>query len=187
MINYFAFLGALSKSESMASQSHQMPHCWMTAVSSKKSDEHEDIWICFYGNKPIQFLVFKSGEMPRPELPVPLPFPPSGCLTHCHQHSSHFMSGQWTLIISYPTVAGITASAVPGAWKDVDICFISLIGTGHKLHAVTNLGRLLQQRVTLSCFLWHIKNVTIWKMQSDLNLRVKVSVTCAEITKSDLV
>lgn len=142
MINYFAFLGALSKSESTASQSHQMPHFWMMAVSRKRSDEPEDLWICFHGNKPIQFLVFKSGEMPRPTFKLPFPLPvtgsPPSSLTHCHQHSSHFRPGQWTLICNHPTVAGIMASAVPGAWKDLDISITSLRGTEHELHAGTH-------------------------------------------------
>lgn len=66
------------------------------------------------------------------------PGPPLSCLTLCHQHSSHFVPGQWTLISNHPTVAGIMASAVPAAWKDLDICSISLRGTGHELHAATN-------------------------------------------------
>lgn len=79
------------------------------------------------------------------------PDPPSNChslcqpsgpspsyLTHCHQHSSHFMPGQWALISNHPTVAGIVASAVPGAWENLDICFTSLRRSDHELHAVTH-------------------------------------------------
>lgn len=48
------------------------------------------------------------------------------------------MPGQWTLISNHPTVAGFMASADPGAWKDLDICFTSLRGADHELHVVTH-------------------------------------------------
>lgn len=113
--------------------------------------------------------------------------PTLSCLTHCHQHSSHFRSDQWTLISNHPTVAGITASAVPGAWKDVDIFFTSLRWTDHEVHAVTNFRQAATAKGHSVLFSLTHQECDYLKDAVRLELRVKVSVTCAEITQSDLV
>lgn len=59
-------------------------------------------------------------------------------MTRCHQHTSHFLSGHCTLISDHPTVAVITASALPGSWQDSDVCFAFLKGTDCELHEATN-------------------------------------------------